>query len=128
MPVGTSIACASLPVRKTKMWHAFDNGKSIGQLGSEGGIIIRDEEHIEGSRITLERNGRVAPLSITCGISGWMVHTRFFATEIEAQDAFNQMEASLDTILKMIAFGDDAVATKMQGVSQAINDFVEQYP
>ena len=38
------------------------------------------------------------------------------------------MEASLDTILKMIAFGDDAVATKMQGVSQAINDFVEQYP
>ena len=111
------------------MWSAFDNGLSIGNVGSERGIIVRDEEHSHGARITIECDGITAPFSITCGIYGWMVHTRFFATENEAHDAVTCMQASLDAILnKMMPCDDDLVDTKMREVSQAISDFVEQYP
>jgi hypothetical protein len=111
------------------MWSAFDDGLSIGKVGSERGIIVRDEEHILGARITIECDGITAPFSITCGIYGWMVHTRFFAAENEANDAVTHMKAALEAILnKMIPCDDDLVDTKMQEVCQAIGDFVEQYP
>jgi hypothetical protein len=46
-------------VRKARMtddaWYLFDEGRSVGLLGTEEGIIIRDEEHPDGARITLER-------------------------------------------------------------------------
>ena len=62
-------------------WQPFDDGKTIGQRGSEKGIIVGDEEHLEGARVTLEQDGEAAPYAITCGIYGWMVHTRFFGGE-----------------------------------------------
>jgi len=110
------------------MWNIFDEGKSIGERGSENGIIVRDEEHTDGSRITLERDCH-APFAITCGIYGWMVHTRFFSTEDEAQEEFNKMQVSLDSILKMIPLVDDSeVDTKCEAVSQEISNFVDAYP
>jgi len=45
--------------------------------GSEGGVIVRDEEHALGARITLETGCGIAPYAITCGIYGWMMHTCF---------------------------------------------------
>lgn len=49
------------------VWYSFDEGRSIGLRGTEEGVIIRDDEHPEGARITLERDGRT-PFAITCGI------------------------------------------------------------
>src|ERR1700730_4105869 len=89
------------------IWHPFDNGNSIGKLGSENGIITRDAEHIDGARITLERDGGIAQFSITCGIYGWMVHTRYFSNEAEAQQEFDKMQVSLDEILRKAPFDDD---------------------
>ena len=66
------------------LWEPFDNGGTIGQEGSENGTIISDEEHLRGARITLERTTPTAPFAITCGVYGWMVHTRFVSTEAEA--------------------------------------------
>ena len=57
------------------VWVAVENGATIGTLGSEGGVIERDEEHADGARITIEQGGTIAPYSITCGIYGWMFHT-----------------------------------------------------
>lgn len=111
------------------IWHPFDSGNSIGKLGSENGIIIRDGEHIDGARITLERDCVTAQLSITCGIYGWMVHTRYFSTEDEAQQEFDKMQVSMDEILRSIPFSDDPDAdAKMEAAKQTISDFVEQYP
>ena len=76
-------------------WYAFDSGNSIGQRGSESGTIIRDEEHGDGARITLERDGQTAPFSITCGIYGWMVHTRFLGKKPEAEREFVRMRTDL---------------------------------
>ncbi len=65
-------------------WRPFNDGVTIGTEGSESGTIVRDQEHPLGARLTLERWGQTAPLAITCGVYGWMVHTRFFASEAKA--------------------------------------------
>lgn len=67
------------------LWNACSDGKTVGQDGSEEGAIVLDEEHTDGARITLERDSKTAPAAITCGVYGWMVHTRFFADESEAR-------------------------------------------
>jgi len=110
-------------------WYAFDTGKSIGQRGTESGIIIRDEEHGSGARITLERDGQTAPLAITCGIYGWMVHTRFFGTEAEAQSEFEMMRAELSRIINTIPLDPDPDGdSKMPAVSESLSEFVRMFP
>ena len=109
------------------MWMLFDEGKSINTRGSESGLILRDEEHSTGARITLERGG-YTPFSITCGIYGWMFHTAFFSSEPEAQTAFDKMKVALEKILNLIPLTDDPnVTAKSEVVSDAISDFVSQF-
>ena len=76
-------------------WYVFDEGRSIGSLGSEDGVIILDEENDAGARVTLERSGTTAPFAITCGIYGFMAHTHFLETEIEARAAFQEIKTEL---------------------------------
>ncbi len=92
------------------------------------GETIRDEEHDLGARITLERNADIAPCAITCGIYGWMVHTRFFVTEEEAAAEYDKMKASLSEIVERIGDPnyDDRGATEK--AIKAMEAFVETYP
>lgn len=61
-------------------WIAYDNGKTINKIGSESGEIIIDIEHISGARITIEKDGTIAPYSLTLGIYNLMFHTHFAST------------------------------------------------
>jgi hypothetical protein len=111
------------------MWQPFDEGKSIGLRGSEDGCIIQDEEHQEGARITIEHDGRIAPFSITCGIYGWMAHTRFFSDEETTMQEYEKMKISLDEILQAIPTANELeVEEKIATVTNAISNFVEQFP
>ena len=67
----------------------------IGTKGSEDGIIVLDEEHDEGARITLERNGSIAPWSVTCGIYGCFMHTAFASNETEVKTKYDSMKSDL---------------------------------
>lgn len=109
-------------------WSGFDEGKTIGHAGSENGMILRDEEHSEGARITIERGGSIAPCSITCGIYGWMVHTRFFSSEAEAQAEFDLMRAALGAIIQVI--NDSALdeGLALEAGENAVSRFVERFP
>ncbi|MGD0641342.1 MAG: hypothetical protein ABSC22_11400 [Roseiarcus sp.] len=110
-------------------WRAFDDGRTIGQLGSEVGVIMRDDEHDDGARITLERNGRHAPFAITCGVYGWMLHTRFLSHEAAAQRAFDEMRAALGRIVDAIPLVDDPEGDeKSQAAAAAMGAFAERYP
>jgi hypothetical protein len=110
-------------------WYAFDSGKSIGQRGSESGVIIRDEEHGSGARITLERECQTAPFTITCGIYGWFFHTRFFGAESEAQSEFESMRAVLSNIISTIPLASDPDGdSKMPAVSDSLSEFVRWFP
>jgi hypothetical protein len=109
------------------VWYKFQDGMTVGRKGSENGIIVSDEEHPDGARITLERSGR-KDYTITCGIYGWMVHTRFFSNEVEARDAFEQMKDELTRIINLIPSVDEANETKLETASEAMVDFVIRFP
>ena len=68
--------------------------------GSEGGVIVRDEEHALGARITLETGCGIAPYAITCGIYGWMMHTCFLDEEGKAVEQYEGMKAGLAELLE----------------------------
>ncbi len=106
-------------------WCSFNDGGSIGQIGSEGGRILGDEEHSGGARVTLEyvRNNR---FTITCGIYGWMVHTRFFDSECAARMGFNETKNELAKILVLIPIEDEANDENVRVSQDAIHDFVER--
>ncbi len=110
-------------------WNRIENGASIGERGSEDGIVVRDEEHPDGARITLERDSETAPFTITCGIYGWMMHTRFFRDESEAQNEFEKMKVELARILTTMPLNSDPEAdSKSEIVGESIVDFVIKFP
>ncbi len=97
------------------------------ERGTEGGVIILDDEHGLGARITMERAGSGG--AITCGIYGWMVHTRFFDTEGEAREAFDAMKIDLAGILQRIPLKSDPdVDRKTSASGEEMSAFVDKYP
>ena len=107
------------------LWYPYSNGSTLGQKGSELGIILRDEEHPNEARITLERDGSVAPFAITCGIYGCMMHTRFFGNESEACAQYDQMKAALaELLLAEYESGPEGSHAFLDRVAA----FVEAYP
>lgn len=108
-------------------WHRFENGGTLGRVGSEEGTIVRDEEYSLGARISLERDCRAAPFAITCGIYGWMMHTRFFSSKYEAEMQYEGMKSALAILLEVAektAEIDGGRQVLMAGVSK----FVEMFP
>jgi hypothetical protein len=110
------------------VWRPFENGATVGQRGSEDGVIVRDDEHELGARITLERDcSHRVPFAVTCGIYGWFFHTRFLGSEAEAE--FPAMRDGLAAILDIIPRVDDSGGdAKMSAVSEAISQFVARFP
>jgi len=110
-------------------WAPFvDETGCAGAQGSEGGIIVVDEEHELGARITLERDAPAAPYAITCGVYGWMVHTRYFSDCEVARREYEVMKASLVHILALIPLETDpALEAKLGVVTRAIAEFVDRY-
>lgn len=112
----------------TLTWIPLDDGATIGQSGSESGIILRDDEHPLGARITLERGGDTAPYAITCGIYGWMMHTHFSAAEAEAQRDYDRMREALTSILAGMSDSDspedeDRRARTVSAIERFVDDF-----
>ena len=68
-----------------------------GQTGSEGGIILKDEEYKQSCRITLEKFTMY--YAITCGIYGAMVHTAFCSEE-DHLSIYEQMKQELATFME----------------------------
>jgi hypothetical protein len=58
-----------------------------------------------------------------------MCHTRFFGTEQEATQAFEEMKVGLANILALIPLNSDPEAdAKCARVADAIQDFVARFP
>jgi hypothetical protein len=103
-------------------WVPYNNGNSIGTTGREGDVIIRDEEHQRGGRITIKQ-GNVY-VSVSCHINGWIDHTRFFNSIAEAQREYVIMKNAIGSML------DDILAAGANDLKmwEAIADFVRRYP
>jgi len=108
-------------------WRPFEEAATLGLPGSEEGIVVRDEEHVLGARITLERAASVAPFAITCGIYGWMMHTCFFSSEAEAESQYDLMKDSLSALLEAAEQTADVDGAR-QVMYDGIDDFIGAYP
>ena len=84
------------------MWYIFDNSNSIGEKGSEGGIILSDFEKSNGARITIEQDGNIAPFSVTIGIYNLMFHTYFCSSQEEAISFREDTIERVDEVLKLL--------------------------
>ena len=111
-------------------WTRYVNENGVpDEIGTDGGTIVADDEHEHGARITLEQGGIPAPFSITCGIYGWMVHTRMFSSLDEARPAYDAMKPGLSEIVDLIPLrADPAVEEKTAHVVAAITAFVGRFP
>jgi hypothetical protein len=111
-------------------WHQFDEGKTIGQKGSEGGETLLDEEHQLGARITVEKIISRPPnyFAITCGNYGWFFHTYFVSPEAQANIDYEEMKSDLDKILKIIPNVGEDNDENMARVSDEISKFVDKFP
>ncbi|GAB5535952.1 MAG: hypothetical protein Rubg2KO_22010 [Rubricoccaceae bacterium] len=102
-------------------WHRL----SSDPIGSEGGRIVSDEEHDLGARISLEEQCGQIPFAITCGIYGWMLHTRYFSDGQKARDAYAQMKRELEDIVDQIPTnGDTNVEYGIALVTDQVEAFV----
>ena len=101
-------------------WAAFDDGRSIGKVSAEGGVILRDDEHEQGARITLKRGA--SHISISCNIYGKMDHTRFFKTISEAEREYNPMKKELGKIVDNIKETRNQIQMWME-----ISEFVRRF-
>ena len=108
-------------------WIPFEDGKTLGIKGAEGGTVIADEQHDGGARITLERDCLRAPYAITCTIYGWAYHTRFIADEPTAQQSYTEMRGALEPILALLPQSDDEDVADADQVEQAVSEFVERF-
>lgn len=103
-------------------WFEYDDGRSIGEVGSEGGEILRDEEHVDGARVTLKRGGNY--ISVSCNVYGWIDHTRFFNSISEAQREYLLMRASVGNMVENIL----AAGKSDLKMWEAIAEFVRRFP
>jgi hypothetical protein len=103
-------------------WFVYKGGRSIGSVSAEGGEILRDEEHEAGARVTLKRG--TSYVSVSCNVYGWMDHTRFFGSVIEAQREYILMKSSLGNMVENILLAGKS-DLKMW---EAIADFVRRFP
>jgi hypothetical protein len=105
-------------------WGSFDSGGTLGGIGSESGVILLDDEHPDGARITIERDCHASPFAITCGIYGWMLHTRFFSTEAEARQQCGEMKQALVELMSVL----NEIGTEGSGAGDACSRFVARFP
>ena len=75
-----------------------------GATGSEGGIVLYDEEYKESCRITLEKCENY--YAITCGVYGAMVHTAF-SDDFHYIDLYNQMKKDLEHFIDTETTSDE---------------------
>ena len=109
-------------------WQPYEDGQTIGKKGPEGGVIVLDDEHVYGARITLEQGCLRAPYGITCGVYGWLVHTRFVADDESAQHAVEEMRKALTEIVALLPAEEaDDDATDYDEISAATAAFGERF-
>ena len=88
-------------------WGIFESSKTIGTKGTENGIIIEDIEHVQGARITIERDGDIAPFAVTLGVYGLMFHTHFVGDEQSAKTYLEKKKAQISETLEHLQIDQD---------------------
>lgn len=110
-------------------WRLVEEGRTRGLDGTEGGTIVRDEEHPAGLRLTLEEDPARSFYALTCGVAGWLVHSRFFGSEAEVLAAWDEMKpALLELVRQLPAAGAKALDPATREAGAKLGAFIARYP
>jgi hypothetical protein len=102
-------------------WQPFNRGRSIGTRSPEGGVIVRDEEHPLGVRITLKEAREY--ISISCQISGQIDHSRFFTKLSDAQSEYDVMKDELVKVVKTISLAKSSNIKAWEAIAAFVSRF-----
>ncbi|NVJ23083.1 hypothetical protein HUW62_17825 [Myxococcus sp. AM011] len=86
-------------------WTAYDDGTSLGWMGSQGGTIARDEEQEGQLRLTYEVDDSRSFHALTCSVTGWLLHHRFFDNAEQALAEFEAMKPALEDLRAQLREG-----------------------
>ncbi|ATB29424.1 hypothetical protein [Melittangium boletus] len=110
-------------------WSPTEGGHTLGLLGAEGGTIVRDEVHPAGLRLTLEEDLSRSFHALTCGVSGWLVHRRFFTSEAEAEAAWAEMRPALvELALQLPPSGPKGLDPATREAGAKLGAFLARFP
>ena len=110
-------------------WRLVEEGRTLGLGGTEGGIVVRDEEHPAGLRLTLEEDPARSFYSVTCGVVGWLVHSRFFDNEAAAHAAWDEMKpALLELVVQLPAGGAKPLEPATRAAGAKLGAFMARFP
>jgi hypothetical protein len=112
-----------------RSWSPAEGGSTLGLEGQEGATIVRDEEHPAGLRLTLEEDPSRSFHALTCGVSGWLVHRRYFGSEAEAVAAWEEMKPALVELSRQLpAPGAGGLDPATREAGAKLGAFLARFP
>ncbi|MDX1934873.1 MAG: hypothetical protein SFU56_19925 [Capsulimonadales bacterium] len=115
-------------------WYPYEGGRTIHQLGGQGGYILEDEEFGDPSdpeaadaRLTLEQGRAEEPgFFLTAAVYGWMLVTVRRETRGEADAAYRAMRAELTRLAALLPYEEDGprqIDLKARELTEAVAAF-----
>ncbi len=110
-------------------WRPVEGGSTLGLEGAEGGTLVRDEEHPAGLRLTLEEDASRSFHALTCTVSGWLVHRRYFDSDAKAAEAWDEMKpALLELVSQLPAEGAKGMEPATRAAGAKLGAFLARFP
>lgn len=111
----------------TPDWKPFEDGSSLGWMGSQGGTIARDEELAGQVRLTYEVDESRSFHAITCSVAGWLLHHRFFDNAEAATAAFEAMKPALEDLRTRLTEGGPKSPAEARAGGPLLAAFIARY-
>lgn len=109
-------------------WRPHDGGASIGWMGTQGGAIVRDEVFAEQLRLTYEADESRSFHAITCTVTGWLMHHRFFDDAGDAHAAFDAMKPAMEALGARLREGGPRSPQEAREGGPLLADFIARFP
>nr|WP_211194221.1 hypothetical protein [Pyxidicoccus fallax] len=96
-------------------------------MGSQGGTIARDEDLAGQVRLTYEVDDSRSFHAITCSVTGWLLHHRFFDNAADATTAFEAMKPALEELGSQLTEGGPKSAAEARAGGPLLAAFMARF-
>ncbi|QSQ15512.1 hypothetical protein [Myxococcus landrumensis] len=108
-------------------WVSFDAGSTLGWMGSQGGTIARDEDFAGQLRLTYEVDESRSFHAVSCSVTGWLLHHRFFDQAEQALAAFEAMKPALEELRAQLREGGPTSAEEARRGGPLLAAFLARF-
>lgn len=108
-------------------WSPYNSSLTINTSGSEGGIILNDEELDSSARITMEKDTDIAPFAITMGIYGLAFHTNYYSSMEDAEEGYDWYKGKVEEIVSLYSVPESERDTRWEEQqNQLLEDLIHR--